>query len=95
MNIQLIGNSNWGNPLTEIQVKEFKSKSIYSNYEVGDEIGYILIQNKDIRDGSSIALYLKSIVKRDVERFLSEYELVEGYKDRYIRIDRADKISSF
>ena len=64
----------FGNTLTKIDIENLKGKSIYSEYQIGDKIGYVGLVDND-------TVHIQSIVERDIDRFLKEYDTMsrDGY----------------
>lgn len=81
----------WGDKLEQHHLDKLEGKTFYGNdYELGDRIGYVMIP----RENSTCSeMTMATIVEREWDRFLSEYEIVkkEGSKDSpIIRVEKKE-----
>jgi len=69
-------------PLTNAVLSKLKGKSLYSEYKEGDVILWFCLQEmkKPTKIGDneipSINIYIKTLVKRDIDRFMKEFSFV-------------------
>lgn len=61
-------------PITKDQVDILFGKSLYTNYQAGDQLFRFLDYK---RSGKDINLCLKTVVERDFEMFKKEYKFLE------------------
>jgi len=78
-------------PLTNAVLSKLKGKSLYSEYKEGDVILCVCLQEMK---KSSINISIKTLVKRDIDRFMKEFSFVRmSGDDKFPVFEKKSKVS--